>query len=37
MSDQTLQYPFDWWWIILQCFRILLRLDQFRNWRPTPQ
>jgi len=37
MSDRNLQYPFDWWRFMSQCFRILPRLDQFRNWRPTPQ
>jgi len=37
MSDQTLQHPFDWWRVMPRCFRILPRLDQYRNWRPTPQ
>ena len=31
MSDRTLQCPFDWWHVKPQCFRILPRLDQFRN------
>jgi len=31
MSDQALQCPFDWWRVKPQCFRILPRLDQFRN------
>ena len=30
------QYPFDWWHVMPQCFCILPRLDQRRNWRPTP-
>jgi len=37
MSDRTLLYPFERWRVKPQCFRILPRLDQFRNWRPTPQ
>jgi len=37
MSDWTLQCLLDWWRVMPQCIRILPRLDQFRNWRPTPQ
>jgi len=37
MSDRTLMYPFDWWRVRPQCFCILPRLDQFRNWRPAAQ
>jgi len=31
MSDRTLQCPFDRWRVKPQRFRILPRLDQFRN------
>ena len=35
--DWTLQCLFDLWRVMSQCIRFLPRLDQFRNWRPTPQ
>ena len=37
LSDQNLQCLFDWWRVMPQCIHILPRLDQFRNWLPTPQ
>ena len=33
MNDRTLQYPFDWWRTMPQCFRILPGHGQLRNWR----
>ena len=37
LSDRTLQCPFDRWRAKPQRLRILPRLDQVSNYRPTPQ